>query len=405
VKILLVHNFYNVTGGECHAVRAQQRLLEQNGHEVVAFFRENKALKAASPLTKLVAATGARENHAAMRELKRLVRRERPMLAHVHNVFPMISPSIYRHLHVLGVPVVQSVHNLRLRCPGGLMYRQGQVCEECTTRGLQRAVVNRCVQGSLATSLLYADAVSHAWRKGYFTQGIDRFIVFNDFFGAQMRAAGIPAERVSLLPNFVPTPETAVARKSPYALYLGRLSPEKGIATLLDAWLEVEGLTLKIAGGGDLSKEVERRCETELAGKAEYLGYVQGEEKQQLLRHASLSILPSECHENCPISLLESLAAGTAVVVTRMGGLPGMVKEDETGFVVEPGDAPALAEAVKRFREKPMLADVMGRSALAEARDRYGPEAHYQGLMAIYREICEQSAAASQLAEASGYAG
>ena len=405
MKILLIHNFYKVAGGECHAVHAQRRLLQENGHEVITFFRDSKALSSARPLEKLRTAAGVRGNHGAMGDLAHLVQRECPDVAHVHNVFPLISPLVYRVLYSFGIPVVQTVHNLRLRCPGGLMFTHGKVCEECTTSGLKRAVINRCVQGSLAASLLYADAVSHAWRSGYIEQNIDRFIVFNSFFRRQVLATGIPGKRLMTLPNFVPLPFNEVADKQPYALYLGRLSAEKGVDTLLDAWRQVDGLVLKIAGGGDLSSTVEKRCTTDLAGKVEYLGYVEGHEKQDLLRRARVFVLPSEWYENCPIALLESMAAGTAAVVTRMGGLPDMVDDGETGFVVEAGNVRALAQALQRFSDEPDLASDMGTTALLNARAKYGPAAHHAGLMAIYQSVIEQIDPTNSASEATINAG
>lgn len=391
MKVLLVHNFYRITGGECHAVRAQQALLESRGVEVIPLFRDNAEVFSAGGIEKVRAALRARRNRIAIAELKEQVRAHRPDVAHVHNVLPMISPGIYDALRMLGVPVVQSVHNLRLRCPGGLMYRDGQVCDECLQTGMHRAVVNRCVQNRYLPSALYADAISSAWRRGSFKHSIDRYIVFNEHFAKQMVAFGIDRDSLDLLPNFVETPYDTPASKKPYALFLGRLSPEKGLDVLLDAWTRVHGIKLLVAGSGELQGELERRAGTDLAGRVEFIGYVGGERKQRLLREASLSVLPSRWHENCPLSLLESLAAGTAVVASRMGGLPDMVRDDETGILVPAGDARALSDAINRYVHEPGLATKHGMAALRDARHRFSSEAHYRGLMSIYASVgCSQ---------------
>jgi len=234
MRILLIHNFYRNRGGECHAVYAQQHLLEQNGHQVIPFSADSSDLMRASFGQNLLAATGVRGNNRISRDLQKLIQIEKPDLAHVHNVFPILSPKIYPILKQLGVPIVQTIHNLRMICPGGLMYTDGSVCDECQVRGLHRAVVRRCIQGKYIPSLLYANAIQHAWNRGWIPNAIDRYLVLNRFFGNKLAAAGIPRERQRLLPNFVEVSHEAPAKKKPYVLFLGRLSAEKEIQTLLE---------------------------------------------------------------------------------------------------------------------------------------------------------------------------
>jgi glycosyltransferase involved in cell wall biosynthesis len=389
MNILLIHNFYRITGGECHAVLSQQRLLEKNGHRVILYSEHSSELERASSMRRLSAAMAVRGNNRVSRNLRQLIIAEKPDLAHVHNVFPILSPKIYPTLKQQGIPVVQTIHNLRLICPGGFMFANGEICEECRHRGLQQAVARRCVQGKRIPSLLYADAIRHAWNKGWFPDAIDRYLVLNRFFGEKLTSAGIPSDRQRILPNFVDAPYSNPAEKQPYVLFLGRLSPEKGIETLLDAWSGLEGITLKIAGGGELEQLVQEQATGRLRRKIEFLGYVKGERKTRLLREALATVLPSTWYENCPISVLESLAAGTPALVSSLGGLPDLVRHGHDGLIFQPDDPGALNKAVTQLRDNPSLVSAMSANALASAKHRFSPETHYCGLMDIYGELLD----------------
>jgi glycosyltransferase involved in cell wall biosynthesis len=394
VKILLVHNFYRITGGECHAVRSQQRLLEKKGHRVILYSAHSSDLEQTTALNRLAAATRVRGNNRVCRDLQRVIREEKPDLAHVHNVFPILSPKIYPTLKQLGVPVVQTIHNLRLICPGGFMFTNGNVCEKCLHHSLNNAVIHRCVQGNRISSLVYADAIHRAWRKGWFPDAIDRYLVLNNFFGEQLTARGIARSKQRVLPNFVEIPDTGHTAKKPYVLFLGRLSPEKGIHTLLEAWSELDGITLKIAGAGELEPLVKEQAAGRLKNRIEFLGYVEAEEKTRLLREAMATVTPSTWYENCPISVLESLAAGTPALVTSMGGLPDLVRHGKDGFVFPPENSTALNKAVTQLRDNPSLVTALSANAFASAKDRFSPNVHYRGLMNIYGELLENKSSA-----------
>lgn len=389
MKILLIHNFYRITGGECHAVLSQQRLLEKKGHRVILYSAHSSDLEQIKAHNRLVAATRVRGNNRICRDLRRVIRKEKPDLAHVHNVFPILSPKIYPTLKQLGIPVVQTIHNLRLICPGGLMFTNGSVCEECLHHGLNNAVTHRCVRGGRVPSFIYADAIQRAWSKGWFTDAIDRYLVLNSFFGDKLAAGGIARSKQRLLPNFVEVPHSSPAAKKPYVLFLGRLSPEKGIGTLLDAWSTLDDVTLKIAGAGELEPLVREQAAGKLKSKVEFLGYVEAEEKARLLREAMATVTPSSWYENCPISVLESLAAGTPALVTSMGGLPDLVRHGEDGLIFPPENPTALNKAVTQLRDNSSLVATLSTNALASARERFSPNVHYRGLMNIYGELLE----------------
>ena len=224
-------------------------------------------------------------------------------------MFPLLSPSVYVVLKRCGVPVVQTIQNYRFLCPNGLFFTHGRVCEECTTRGYFSAVRNRCIHDSLAASALYASAVALAWRSRNLPGNIDRYIAPSQFVADALITGGVPPSRIRICGNFVESLYTTPASKGRYFLYLGRLSAEKGVRTLLDAMQNAPGVTLKVAGRGPLEDEMKKHA----AGKAvEFLGFVSGAEKEHLIREARGMIVPSEWYENFPLSVAESLSLGYA---------------------------------------------------------------------------------------------
>jgi glycosyltransferase involved in cell wall biosynthesis len=237
--------------------------------------------------------------------------------------------------------------------------------------------------------MVYADAISKAWKSQVFDKFINKYIVFNDYFKEQLERENISPDNIVILPNFVHVPYEKISNKMPYAVYLGRLSSEKGIDNLLNAWADIDGMILKVAGSGPLRDKLIERSNSDLRGKVEYLGFVEGEDKQTLLRKASLFVLPSEWPENCPISLLESLAAGTPVLVSRVGGMPSMVKHDKTGFLINPKDKDSLVQYITLCVDDPSMVVEKSQNALLDAISRFSPAVHYKGLIEIYNQVID----------------
>lgn len=382
MKILQIHNFYRIRAGECAVVAAERELLERHGHEVTGFYRDNRETEHYSILRKAVSLVQIPRNLGVARELSALLQSYRPDVAHVHNVFPLLSPSIYGVLKTFRVPVVQTMHNFRFLCPNAIFFVRGAVCEECQTRGFLSAVRKRCVQRDPLASLAYAVAVGSAWRFGLLPDGIDRYVALNQFSKDKLMNAGVPAERIEICGNFIEARASNLMPKQRYVLYLGRLDAEKGLRTLLRAWGQVRGLTLRIAGTGPLEREIR-----EAAAKSttiEFVGFVKGAEKERLVREALCMVVPSEWYENFPMSVLESLSLGTPVVASRIGGLPEMIDPGETGLLFTPGHAEELARCLMWFAERIHASERLGANAMSRARERHGPETHYARLMNIY---------------------
>jgi glycosyltransferase involved in cell wall biosynthesis len=383
---LQVHNYYRIRGGECGVVDVERELLSKSGQVVDILARHSGDVDRVRAREKGVEFFRIPWNRRAAPDVAVKVGAARPDVAHVHNVFPLLSPSVYAALARSGVPVVQTVHNFRFLCPNGLFFTHGRVCEDCRTRGWWSAVRNRCMHGSVALSAAYAAAVALAWRSGTFPWAITRFIALNQFVAGKLTAAGVPAERVRILGNFVSRFAESPGPRGDYVLYLGRLSPEKGLLTLLAASEGVPGVRVVIAGGGPLEGELREWIAAHAGTRVELAGLVGGEEKERLIREALCMVVPSEWYENFPLSVVESLAQGTPVVASRIGGLPEMVRDGVTGLLFEPGDADGLAGALRALVERAEVARAMGEAALAEARERFSPDRHLAGLLEIYED-------------------
>jgi glycosyltransferase involved in cell wall biosynthesis len=386
MKILQIHNFYKNKGGECAVVHAEKRLLEQHGHTVMRFSKDSADISNYSLAKKTISLLQTPYSFHARRQLSTLIRDHRPDVAHVHNVYPLVTPSIFHALKQHNIPVVQTIHNFRMLCPNGLFFTKGQICESCTTNGFIAAIKNKCMHDSYVISALYGSALWLAWQTGNFPYNIDRYIVLNNFTAKELVNGGVPIDRITIGKNFVDSVANEPFRKERYILYIGRLSREKGIMTLLNALRPEHNLALKIAGTGPLQDEIVKYAANNPLQKIELLGFVSGAKKEDLLQKAICAIVPSECYENAPLSIIESLANGTPVIASRIGGIPDMINDGKIGLLFTPGDVSELSKAISVLANNPAIASKMATTALSYAKANYAPEQHYQHLLKTYRE-------------------
>ncbi len=321
-------------------------------------------------------------------ELLVLIRRTKPDIAHIHSIHPQISPSAYAACQEMGVPVVHTLHNYRYICPGALLQRDGQPCEDCVGRLPFRALRYRCYRGSLmATGALVWMICYNRWR-GTFTNHVNRFIALTEFAASRLVAGGLPAERIEVKPNFLPSPPDLSKERKPYAVFVGRLSKEKGVATLLTAWHSVRGLPLKILGDGPLRGELESQSR-EHGINVEFMGAVHRDKVLSVISSASLQIVPSEWFEGFPMVILEAYACGTPVVASCIGSLSEIVLDGETGLHFTAGDSVDLARKVNQLAERPEQASSMGKKAREIFDAKYTAERNFEMLTGIYRRARE----------------
>jgi glycosyltransferase involved in cell wall biosynthesis len=308
-------------------------------------------------------------------------------VAHFHNTFPLISPSAYAACQDNGVPVVQTLHNYRLICANALLLREGRPCEACVGTSLLPALRYRCYRGSLPATGAVVWMLARNRRRGTYRRLVDRYIALTHFAAGRLIAGGLPAERMTVKPNFLDAPPIGAETRENFAVYVGRLSAEKGVRTLLEAWRHVPSLPLKIAGEGPLRAEV-----TDAAARhglaVEVLGQRPRDEVLSLVRRAALQIVPSEWYEGFPMVILEAYASATPVVAARIGSLAEIVAHERTGLLFSPGDAADLAVKVQALANSPARQDY-GRAARAVFEQKYTPERNLAQLMDIYRQVRE----------------
>lgn len=377
MNVLFAHNAYQHVGGEDAVVDSEMALLRSRGHDVALYKRHNDELKTMAPAT---AAASAMWSPRSVRELDALCQHFQPDLIHVHNTFPLISPSIYWAAARRRVPVVQTLHNFRLLCPQGAFLRNGRICEDCMGKLPWRAVGRRCYRGSMSQSAVLSAMLGAHRAAGTYRHHVTRYIALSAFSRDRFIAAGLPAQRVLIKPNFVEAREPPDARPRQGGLYVGRLAEEKGIGTLLDAVRRggVSGVTA--IGAGPLEAQV-----ADTLGDA-FVGFQSRDDIMRKMRGAAFLIVPSLCLEQMPTTILEAFACGLPVIASRLGALANIVDEQVTGLLFKAGDPTDLAEKIAWAHAHPEEMRRMGQAARAEYESRYTPSINYHLLLGIYED-------------------
>ena len=386
MNIVVCHNYYRERGGEDQVFEDEVTLLESNGHQVTQFVRHNNDF---SGLGTLKIAAGAAWNRGAAGELTDVVRHTNADIVHFHNWLPQISPAGFYAARKGGAAVVQTLHNYRWACPKGTFFRNGEICEDCLGKSVPwPSVMHSCYRDSPTASAVVATALGVHNIMNTPERAVDAFIAPSQFLADKLISAGLPGDRIYIKPLLVspdPGPGTGAGD---FAMYLGRLSPEKKIDTLLAAWEHLNGsVPLKISGNGSVASEVEAAARDNPS--IEYLGFAPTSEVIRLLGEARLLVFPSGTYEAQPKSILESFARGTPAVVSRMGSMEGLVEDGVTGWHFEPGDSIDLADTVARAFNDDRLG-AMRKAAREDYLDKYSPEGNYEQLVDIYRRAIDR---------------
>jgi glycosyltransferase involved in cell wall biosynthesis len=329
-------------------------------------------------------------NRDAYRRLYALVSRERPEIVHFHNTFPLLSPACYYAAGRAGAAVVQTLHNYRLICPAASLLREGAPCEDCVGSVPWRGVVHACYRGSRSASAVTAGMLMVHRAAGTWNRRVDAYIALTEFSRSRFIAGGLPAGRLFVKPNFAA--DAGIGPGGDYFLFAGRLSQEKGLDVLLEAWRSRDGMPLlKIAGDGPLGPWL--REQTATLPRVEYLGRLSHEAVVEQMKHAAALVLPSVCYENFPVSVVEAYAAGLPVIASDAGAIPELVHDHTTGLIFPARNSAGLTEKILELTNSAAL----NRKLRAAAREEF--EACYQGgrnlalLVEIYRKAVATSAA------------
>ncbi|WP_129779392.1 glycosyltransferase [Peristeroidobacter soli] len=399
MRVLLAHNFYRSTApsGEDTVYKEERALLERNGVEVIPYERQSDDLDAAGVLKLARSALDASWSVAAARELSGLIGRTRPDVAHFHNTFPLISPSAYGACVAAGVPVVQTLHNYRLICPGAMLYREGVPCEDCVGKSLLPALRHRCYRHSLPATASVVNMLWNNRRRGTYSSLVQRYVALTEFARERFIAGGLPSDRIEVKPNALTVSPPAGAGQGGYAVFVGRLSTEKGVHTLLEAWQALPDVRLKVAGDGPLRAELEAKA-SQRGLNVEFLGRLERSHVANVVGEASMAIVPSRWFEGFPMVVVEAFACGTPVVASRLGSLAEIVREGINGRLFTAGDPQALSTAVRAMFDAPDALKQMRKNAREEFEARYSAEASFQALVQIY----QRASLPEQLAHAQG---
>ena len=386
MNVLVVHNRYREPGGEDRVVELETALLERFGHKVVRFIVDNGRIDAMGPVA---AAPRTFWNHAAYREVRRLVAAERIDLLHVHNTLPLASPAVYYAASAERIPVVQTLHNYRLFCPSAQCVRDGRPCTKCMGRPFAwPSIRHACYRGSRAASGTVAAMLMVHRLAGTWHRKVDVYIAPTNFARGLFLDAGLPAERIVVKPHFVDPDPGRGSGRGGYGLYVGRLSEEKGVHILLAAWSRLGGrIPLVIVGDGPLAPLVEASRVPGLTWR----GRQDRGEVQRLTGDAAFLVFPSVTYETFGQVIAEAYAAGTPVIAADGGAAAELVDHQRTGLLARRGDPDDLAAQVERLLSRPDLLAPMRDAARAEYEARFTASAAYRSLLDIYTHAIARS--------------
>lgn len=381
--VLIVHNYYQIPGGEDTVVANEKKMLEDNGHKVVLYTRSNNELKNMGLLRKLFLPLTTVYNPKTARDIKRIINEENIDIVHVHNTLNLVSPAVYYAALKMGKPVVQTIHNFRLLCPGATFFRDGHICEDCMSKGLGCAIRHKCYRGSrIQTMVCVLNTLIHRWTGIY--KKIN-YICLTEFNKSKLsKLKHINQEKVFVKPNFVKKCDEEHKKNGSY-VFVGRIEEIKGISELLEAWnsLGDEAPTLNICGNGPLMDQCKKYVDNNKLSMVNFLGFVSHEEVKKIISESKFLILPTKVYEGFPMTITEAFSVGTPVIVPDMGNAGSLVQDGVNGFKYESGSVEGLAKCIKRsFTSPEMRTDIID-----IFNDKYSDDANIRQLENIYREI------------------
>jgi glycosyltransferase involved in cell wall biosynthesis len=381
MRVLMLHNFYQIPGGEDSIVRAELSMLQKNGVDVELFSTTNDLIS--GRLKQVTAALRVVYNPAARRTLARKLAAFRPDVVHVHNFFPLFSPSIFDACLDAGVPSVLTLHNFRILCPTAFLNNDVADRERSLRQACWWTVPKKVYRNSASATLALATMVEFHKRIGTWRRKVDRFIALSDCARRTFTKGGLPAERIVVKPNCVGGPARLEQGKREGALFVGRLDEQKGVRALLAAWKDLD-YPLTIIGDGPLSALVREAANDRIV----WLGQQKRDVVLQAMQAARFLVLPSMGYEMFPVTVLEAYASQLPVICSDLPSLDGLVEPGVTGLKCPPGDAAALAGTVRWAIGNTKALDDYGRQARATYLARYTPDVNFRLQMDIYHSVC-----------------
>lgn len=402
MKILEINKYFFVKGG-CEAYYFNLiELLEKNGHKIMHFSMKHPMNFASeyedyfikeidythqSIKEKVINAGKIIYSFEAKKKLRELIRKEKPDIAHLHNIYHQLSPSIILELKNNNIPIILTAHDFKLICPNYKLYHRNHICEKCKKYRYYNCLLNKCMKGSVFGSLVNTvEMYFHYFLKSY--TFIDKIITPSQFLKDKFIEFGYPEVKIQHLYNFVDLEKYVPTYKyEDYFLHFGRISEDKGIMTLLKAMKNVSRLKLYIVGDGPHKTMAEAYVKLNNISNVSFFGYKTGEELLNIIANAKFITINSELYENNPMSVIESMALSKCIVGSRIGGIPELVQHQVNGMLYEPGNAKELSDSINYLIDHEELFEVYGRKSHALAQAFFDKENHYLGFKSIVDEI------------------
>ena len=416
LKVLMAHNYYQQPGGEDGVFAAEIAMLKEKGHSVIEYTEHNDRIREMSPLA--VFRDTLWSSYTYKRFVK-LIKKEKPDIAHFHNIFPLISPSAYYACKKMGVPVVQTLHNYRLLCPGAIFYRDKKICEKCIGNpfpiyqtsqdykdshffqasritghrlnifpwpAVRYGCYHKSVLHSFAVSLmLFLHRVFGTWRSK-----VDAFIALTEFGRMKFIEGGLSEDKIFVKPNFISSDPGKREKAGDYALFVGRLTREKGLYTLLEAWETIKDASLKIVGDGPLMDELKDYTVKRNMKNVEFLGSIEKEEVFSFMKNADFLVFPSEWYETFGLVGIEAFSCGVPVVASSIGAMKDIIKDLHSGLTFEAGNASSLKNKIKYLLENKEKIEVLGKNGRMEFENKYTFQMNYNILINIYEKFIQE---------------
>jgi glycosyltransferase involved in cell wall biosynthesis len=387
VKILKVHEYYTQAGGEDTVLLSEMALLRSRGHDVIEYTEWNKKIRS---MNKASVALQTLWSTSSYRKIKEFLVRTKPDVVHFHNTFPLISPSAYYACQEFNIPVVQTLDNQRLICPASTFYRNGKLCLDCLGKTPPwPAVLHACYHDSRLQTAVVGSMLTFHRLIGTWQTKIDTFLCSTNFYRDLFVKAGIPPDKIVVMPHFAQQRDQSNKVKSAenYALFVGRLDPEKGINTLLEAWRLLD-FPLKIRGEGRLEEKAREFVVRHGIKNIEFVGRMQDQELSDLIRNARFLIMPSEgYYETFGLVIIEAYSRGVPVVASNIGVTPELVIDNKTGLLFEAGNTRDLADKAKWVWDHPLEANEMGNNGLSIYKKRFTQDRCYETLIEVYKKM------------------
>jgi glycosyltransferase involved in cell wall biosynthesis len=392
VKILFIHNYHRLgsSSGDDIVVNNEIQLLRTNGNEIVIYAKSNSEFQEQNFIHKFINLTQIPWSWQNFKTLQRIIKKEDPDIIHSHTFFPFITPSAYFIASEMGKPIIQTLHDFYFFCPQAFFFKNGQICERCSEKGLHNAILNRCFKNSFIKSSIPVITLSLIKNLNIIGK-ITAFITFTKFGKSKFSQLGIPSDRIFIKPHFLPDIDNQLSygddKYGKNFLFLGRLGDEKGIEFLIDVWQRLTDIPLVIVGSGPLEASIRRQ--TENMTNVKYIGFISHDDIFKELKKAYAVIAPSLCYETFNLSIVEAYTVGTPVIATNLGAMADLVIPGKTGLLFERNNKEELIEKVKWLWENKEERDRMGTNARKEFEEKYTAEKNYKMLMNIYEKAIE----------------